>query len=475
MRIFGLTMFVLAVTFGGCTVGPNYERPQEKVPGTWSGPTGDMVREANEASAEELVHWWTTLGDETLTSLVERAVKSNLTVRRAEMQIRQARAARGIAAGGAWPSVDATGSFVRSQPSGGATGNLYHAGLDAAWEVDIFGGVRRSIEAAEADVQAAVEEHRDVLVTLSAEVALNYIDLRGFQQQIVIARNNLAAQKRTASLTRERFQGGFVSALDAANAEAQAATTAAGIPLLESAARQTIYVLSVLLGREPSALVEELSPTATIPGAVPRVPVAVPSELLRRRPDIRRAEAQIHAATARIGVATADLFPRISLPGAGGYQGSQFGSLTDWKNRFWSLGPSASWTVFDAGRIGWNIELQKALKEQSFIAYRQTVLTALQEVENALIASAKEQEHREALVEAAAANRKAMELSTQLYTQGQTDFLNVLQAERALYSSEDALVQSTRDVSTNLVALYKALGGGWSEGLGASAIRNKPE
>jgi len=191
--------------------------------------------------------------------------------------------------------------------------------------------------------------------------------------------------------------------------------------------------------------------------------VSVPSDLLQRRPDIRRAEAQIHAATARIGVATADLFPKISLSGSRGFQDNQLKSLTGWSNRFWSLGSSVSWPVFDAGRIGSNIELQKAIREQSLIAYQKTVLMALQDVENALIASTKEQEHRNALTEAVAANRKAVDLATQLYTQGQTDFLNVLESQRALYASEDALVQSTRSISTYLVALYKALGGGWKE------------
>jgi len=461
---------------GGCIVGPNYKPPQTRVPDAWTGPTEAAGAEQKAAAAKDIVQWWTTFGDPTLTSLVERAVKSNLDLKQAESRILQARAARGIVTAGLWPSVQATGSFTRSRSaattastgppsgtSGGTTRNLYQAGLDAAWELDIFGGVRRDVEAANADVLAAVEDRRNVLVTLTAEVALNYVDLRGFQQQIVIAQDNLKAQQHSAELTRRRFQGGFVSALDVANADAQVATTASQIPLLESSARQTIYNISVLVGLEPAALSEELSPVSVIPVTPPTVPVGVPSDLLRRRPDIRRAEAQIHAATARIGVATADLFPKVSLSGTGGFQGSQSNALTNWNNRFWSFGPSASWQVFDAGRIGSNIELQKALEEQSFITYQQTVLTALQDVENALIASSKEQEHRDRLIEAVTASRKAVDLATRLYTEGQTDFLNVLAAQRTLYTSEDALVQSNRTVSTNLVALYKALGGGWGE------------
>jgi NodT family efflux transporter outer membrane factor (OMF) lipoprotein len=233
--------------------------------------------------------------------------------------------------------------------------------------------------------------------------------------------------------------------------------------VLESLAQQAIYSLSLLVAREPGALLQELSTPAPIPAAPPSVPAGVPSELLRRRPDIRGAEAQIHAATARIGVATADLFPKFTLSGSAGYQNNDFNSWLNWANRFWSFGPSVNWQIFDTGRTLSNIELTKALQEQSFISYQQTVLTALQEVDSALISSVKERDHYQALSDAVAANRKSVSLATQLYKYGQTDFLQVLLAQRSLYASEDALVQSTRTVSTNIVALYKALGGGWEE------------
>jgi multidrug efflux system outer membrane protein len=339
--------------------------------------------------------------------------------------------------------------------------NNYQAGFDAGWEIDIFGGVRRGIEAADADLQAAVETHRDVLVTLTAEVARNYIDLRAFQQRIAIARQNLKAQEHSAELTRQRFEGGFVSGLDVANAEAQVSTTASQIPLLEASARQTIYSLSVLLGREPAALIQQLSPASAIPTAPPSVPAGVPSELLRRRPDIRRTEAEIHAATARIGVATADLYPKFTIFGSVGVQASDLSSWFTWTSGLWSFGPSMSWRLFETGRIRSNIKEQEALQEQSLIVYRQTILAALQDVEDALVTAAKEEERREALVKAVGSNQKAVELATTLYTEGQTDFLNVLQAQRALYNSEDELAVSTQVLSTNLVALYKALGGGW--------------
>ena len=350
---------------------------------------------------------------------------------------------------------------TKTNTSEGVISNLYLAGFDASWELDIFGGVRRGVEAADADLLAAEETRNGVLVTLSAEIAINYLNLRSFQQQIEIARKNLSAQERTAELTRKRYVAGFNGALDTVNADAQVATTAAQIPLLESSARQAIYSLSLLLGKDPGALLTELSAPSPIPSAPPAVPAGVPSELLRRRPDILRAEAEIHAATARIGVATADLFPKFTLAGSAGFQNNEINSWLNWVNRFWSFGPSVNWQIFNTGKTQSNIELTKALQEQSLIAYRQTVLTALQEVENALIASAKETDHYQALSDAVAANRKAVYLSTELYTYGQTDFLNVLLAQRALYVSEEALVQSARTVSANIVALYKALGGGW--------------
>jgi outer membrane protein, multidrug efflux system len=474
LRSIDVALVVCLAFVAGCTVGPDFEAPQIKVPDEWVGPTAVSTTESAESVKRNLAEWWVLFQDPVLTSLIERAVESNLDIKLAEARVRQARAARGIATSSIGPAVNTSGSFRRSQspgPSGGSAGanadeegstvNQYQVGFDAGWELDIVGGVRRAVEAADADLQATVEMQRDTLVTLVAEVARNYIDLRAFQERVAISRENLAAQQHSAKLTRQKFEGGFVGGLDVATADAQVATTAAQIPLLEAATRQAIYSLSVLLGREPAALMEELSLASDILVTPPAVPVSVPSELLRQRPDIRRAEAEIYAATARIGVATSDLFPKVMLSSAIGYQSSDVGFLFNVVNGFWSLGPSVSWNVFDGGRTRSNIEVQKALEEQSVISYQQTVLRALQEVENALIASSKEQAHHKALAEAVTANQKAVGLAIKLYSGGQTEFLNVLNAQRSLYSSEDALAQSARTLSTELVALYKALGGGW--------------
>jgi NodT family efflux transporter outer membrane factor (OMF) lipoprotein len=442
----------------GCAIGPNFKTPPAPVPNGWT-----EARPVNQtAPAIDLSRWWIVLKDPQLNALVDRALLDNPGLQQAATRLRQARASRSVTVSGFWPSADVGASATRSGTAN-AVGNFYRTGLDAAWELDIFGGTRRDIEAATADLQAAREDERAVRISLAAEVVLSYIDLRSSQQRLIVAQNNLDAQRQTAELTRRRQQGGFASALDVVNAEAQATTTAAQIPTLEAGISQSIHSLSVLLGQPPSTLNSELVLAKAIPTAPPAVPAGVPADLLRNRPDIRKAEAKVHAATARIGAATAELLPKLTLSGTVGYQSNQSASLLDWSNRNWSFGPSASWRIFDAGRVISQVELQKAMRDESVIAYRLAVLIAMQEVEDALVASAKEKEHRVALNDTVTLNRRAVELSTKLYAQGQVDFLNVLNAQRGLLSAEDALAQSDRNLAADIVALCKALGGGWKE------------
>jgi outer membrane protein, multidrug efflux system len=467
---------VLAAVLVGCAVGPNYHPPETKVPDNWNGQ--EVVTAATPSKTNinpvELVDWWTAFNDPTLSSLVEKAISANLDVRLAEARIRQARASLGVAGAPLFPQIDASALYQRSQGSsevggGGAVAtvgglrNLWQAGLDSTWEVDIFGGTRRSMEAAGADLRAAMEDRRDVLVTLVGDVGNNYINLRGFQQQIEIARENLQAQKHNADIIQKRHDAGFVGGLDVANAKAQVATTEATIPGFESSARAAIYSLGVLLGQEPAALEKDLARQAPIPPTPLEIPVGLPSDLLRRRPDIRRAEAQIHAATARIGVATADLFPKFNLAGTYGLSAMEAFKLGRSTSNFWSWGPTVTWPIFAGGRIYFNIKVQDAIQEQALLTYEKTVLTALKDVETALVAYAKQQETRKSLSEAVVNNRKAVKLAMTLYVAGKSDFLNVLIAQRALFITEDALAQSTRTVDTNLIALYKALGGGWEK------------
>ena len=472
----------------GCMVGPDYHAPVVEMPGDWvsapGGPgaitpttrpsaTTQMTSSSRPSTPTsqpaEVVQWWRTFDDPVLDSLIDRALTSNLDLLQATSRVRAARASRRVASSALYPNANTSADYRRARaPSTGGRGrdsgvDLFQAGLDASWEVDVFGGVRRGVEASEADVRAAVEDRRDVMITLVSEVALNYADLRAVQRELVIARENLVSQRRSTDITRQKFETGFVSRLDTVNAEAQVATTESQLPLLEADARRAIYTLGVLLGREPGALLQELTAEAPIPPTPPEVPVGLPSALLRRRPDVRRAEASLHAATARVGVATADLFPRFSLTGALNFNGQTVQQMANWGNRSWSFGPSVSWPLFDAGRIRANIEVRSAQQEQALLAYRSTVLLALQDVENALVEYAAEQQHRASLAEAVTANRRAVELSTTLYSAGQIEFITLLTAQRSLLLSEDALVRSDRNLAANLIALYKALGGGWED------------
>ncbi len=462
--------WIVLVT-SGCMVGPDYHSPQPDAPSGWAGVT-EAPAQPSKATAQpaELTQWWKQFGDPMLTQLVEEALKKNLDLQLAVASLRQARAARGIAVGGLWPAITASAEYLRESTSGttlpakataAQSQNLYQAGFDAAWEIDLFGGVRRNVESAGASVQASIEGISNVQVTVAAEVALNYVQLRGYQQEIVIAQNNVKAQQDTAQITRQKAGAGFSSALDVANADANVAATEAQIPVFETAAQQSIYALSILLARPPADLLKQLTPTGGIPGVPAQIPAGLPSDLLRRRPDIRQAEAQLHAATAQIGVATADLFPKFSLTGTVSWQSNLLNAWWTVANRTTSFGPAVTWPILQGGAIVSNIRVQEALRDQAFITYRKTVLTAFQDVENALIAFAKEQEHYKSLKDSVAANSKAVELSLKLYTEGLLDFLNVLVAQRSLYAVEDALVQSNRSISTDLIALYKALGGGW--------------
>jgi multidrug efflux system outer membrane protein len=343
----------------------------------------------------------------------------------------------------------------------GQTTELYQAGFDASWEIDVFGGKRRSIEAATAAVAAAKEGERDLMVTLLAEVARDYLDLRGTQQRLAIANSNLVAQQNVLELTRSKRKAGLANDLDVTRAAAQAATTAATLPPLQAGVQRLIHSLSILLAEEPNALQNELATNRPLPAVPPGVPVGLPSQLLERRPDIRQAEREIAVANAKIGNATADLFPKFALIASAGLDSSTPQNLFDWESRYFLLSPTVTWRIFDAGRVISNIGLQKAYRQEALFQYRGTILKALQEVEDALVAYATEQSRRSSLVEALNQNRQSVSLAQQQYDHGLTSFIDVLDAQRTSYSAEDQLAQSDEMVTTDLVALYKALGGGW--------------
>jgi outer membrane protein, multidrug efflux system len=489
-------------------------------------PAGPTTRPA------QVTTWWKSLKDPTLDSLLAEAVRANLDLRFATARVREARAQCGFVAADLWPQLNSSGSYqyrgssrnagpktsgglgtgqqarntavnsvMQAVIAGGAPAvdipgtlgqtvasavnnklqgngvsavrdqNLFQAGFDASWELDVFGGTRRAVEAASDDIAASIESRRDVLVTLLAEVALDYVQLRGFQRRLAIAHENIRVQQDTVDLTQTRYKAGFISELDVAQAKAQLASTQSQVPAFESQIRQLIYQLSVLLGKPPAALVPILEKDGPIPHKPLEVPLGLPSDLLRRRPDIRTAERQLAAATARIGVATADLFPKFALTGAVGPQSRTVKHMLDQKSLAWSVGPGVSWPVFDGWRIRSNIEIQNALEEQALITYEKTVLTAFQDVESSLIAYTNEQVRHKSLGEAVAASQRSTDLSNELYTRGFTAFINVLQSQGTLYATEDQLVQSETNVITNLISLYKALGGGWEPPAPAQTIK----
>ena len=455
---------ILAATafLAGCTVGPSYEEPQVQMPQRYGQPPATQP-------VEIPVAWWTTFNDPVLDRLIDEARQSNLDLRTAEARVREARAARGIVTADYWPDVNAVGGYSRSRSSANTTfgsfgdreTDLWQAGFDATWEIDVFGGVRRSVQAADADIEASIADRNDVLLTLLGEVARNYVELRGFQRQVDIAQSNAKSQQETLELTRVRLNAGIGTDLAVAQTEAQVAATQSQIPAFQTLAQQAIHRLSVLLGKAPVALSAELEEVKPIPAPPPEIPAGLPSELLRRRPDIRRAERQLAAATARIGVATADLWPRFTIVGSLGVESEDSSDLFESDSTFWSIGPGVRFPIFNRGRLKANVAVQEAQTEQALAQYEQAVLRSLEEVENALVAYQKEYIRRESLARAVNSSQRAVQLSQQLFQRGLTDFLNVLDAQRALYVQQDLLVQSEANVSANAVALFKALGGGW--------------
>lgn len=426
----------------------------------------------------DLARWWMDFRDPVLNSLIRRAISANLDLKIATARLRQARAQYGVTSAGNYPEVDIDGSATRqrnsingpelsSVPSSAKSHvnpryNLFQASFDASWELDIFGGQRRAVESAGADVQAAVENRRDALVSLLAETARNYIDYRALQRRLALTQQNIVSEEQSVKVTRARFSAGLTSDLDVARAEAQVKTTAAQLPAFREQLEASLQTLAVTLGTRGSDLRAELSPIEPIPMGTANLPVGLPSDLLRRRPDIRAAERQLASATAQIGVATADLFPKFSLTGSLGLQSEKLANFTDYGSRFWSIGPSVSWPIFSAGRIQANIHVQNAIQEQMLDSYKKTVLQALSDVETSLNAYTNERERRDQLADAVTAQQRALDLANQLYTQGVGEFLDVLDAQRSLFAAQDSLAQSDQAVASDLVSLYKALGGGWN-------------
>jgi outer membrane protein, multidrug efflux system len=463
-------LMCLGLLMAGCAVGPDYVPPKPSAPSKFA----EESRQGIDAHAPPDDPWWRNLGDPILEDLLMQALKSAPDVAEAQARVREARALSGIAGAGQFPVVNADGQYDRTlgsenvplglPPGGlgpGEHGNVFQAGFDASWEIDIFGGQRRAIEAANADYAAVIEDRSNVVLTLLAEIARDYVQLRGAQRRIELARKNLAIEQDLESLTRSQLDAGLAPRQDMLRAQAQVSDVQAAIPALETDERTAAYRIAALTAQPFTEIVGKLSVPRPIPQALSDVPVGLPSELLRRRPDIRAAERRIAAANARIGVAQADLYPHFSLTGAAGLESLNLSSFSSASSGYYQIGPNFRWMIFDAGRVRFQIQAESARTAAATAIYERSVLGALCDVEAALVSYANTQMSRDKFAAESAEDREAVDIARLLYERGVESFLPVLDAERSLYAADDKLAQSERDATLALVALYKSLGGGW--------------
>jgi multidrug efflux system outer membrane protein len=451
-----------AAVLAACAVGPDYHAPDMK-----AAPGFDGVEKIYSAE-QNVADFWRHFDDAMLAKLVDDALTSNYDVRIALSRVAEARALRRDAAFDLAPSITAGGGYTetrvsREQTLAGAprSTEYYDAGFDAFWELDFFGRVRRGLEASDAQLGAIEAAQRDALVIVTAEVTRTYFELRGFQQQLDVARRNVSNQQSTLDLATARLDAGSGTEFDTARAQAQLSATLGSIAPLEAAVARTIHRLSVLVGREPGALRGELALARDLPALPGIVPVGDPAGMLRRRPDIRVAERDLAQSTANIGVAVADLFPRVTFTGSAGYVAASSGDLGNPGTDAYVLAPGISWSIFDLGHVQARIAASKARQQTALLRYERTVLNALEETENSLVSHARARDrlvHDEAAFKASA---KAADLARVRYENGASDFLQVLDAERTLLDSEDQLARSRTDAATSLIAVYKSLGGGW--------------
>lgn len=434
-------------------LGPDYRPPETAVPAHWTQETANAPR-------ENLSQWWQQLHDPLLTTLVESALQGSPDLHSAQARVREARAQRNVASANRIPTLTGGLSASRNR-SGGNTTQLFDAGFDASWEPDVFGGQRRALEAAEADLGAVEASLNDTQVTLAAEVALNYIDLRNAQARLQIARDNLATQTETLQITEWRAQAGLATVLDVEQARTNREQTLASIPVLNTTMLQAEHALTILLGEAPGAWHAHLQTPLALPALPDNIAVGIPADTLRQRPDVRAAERRLAAETARIGVAMANRYPSFNLSGSFGWKAATLGGLGGAGTVASSLAASMIGTIFDGGRLRSRIDVQNAVQEQAAAAYEKSVLTALGDVESALVAYADNRERQATLRRAAESARKAAVLARQLYESGNTDFQKVLDAERSRLNAEDSLANSEAQGVTAVIQLYKALGGGW--------------
>jgi NodT family efflux transporter outer membrane factor (OMF) lipoprotein len=471
---FLLTSIPVVLLASCSAVGPDYKRPDIKVPSAFRHP-------AFQAPVTQRPDpWWETFQDPVLTELVEDAVHHNLDIRIAVAAVREARAARRIAGSRGMPSIDADGSYRRQRASENGAIDLgilsdagladietdsYRTGLEASWEIDVFGSVRRDNEAASARVQEVNERLADLLVTVTAEVGLAYTDLRGTERERAVLRRNTEVQSQTLTLIRNRFRIGIASEIDIERARSQLARTSAQEPVLQAAIDIATYRLAVLTGRMPGELTDSLKGSAELVVRGDWVPIGLPSELLLRRPDVRAAERGLHAATADVGVAVADLYPRFFLTGAGGFESVSFGDLFDAQSGFFAVGPTIRWPVFRGGALRAQVGAAEARVDAQYARYQQSILLAVEDVERSLVGYGQQELRRRRLVESRDAAVNAATLTRQTHERGLVQFLEVLDAERRALEVDLELVRSEAEVTRQAIRLYRSLGGGWEHSI----------
>ncbi len=475
-RLLAASALAGGMLLAGCSVGPDFAPPATRLPQKpFAAPEAD-----GRLTAPPDPDWWGLFKDRTLTGLENQVAGANLDVRTATVRLAESRFQRGVSASAQLPTlngdakatrelysqngiVSLLGALIPGQKFAIAPITDYNTGFDASWELDLWGHVRRQVESADAQVAEAEEQRRGALVSALAEVARDYVALRGVQVQIGIANDNLKIADGVLSLARERQQKGLQSALDTENASAEIESLRAQLPTLEQQESEYVNALGFLLDEPPGALRARLGTVRKTPLSPPVVPVGVPSELARRRPDIRAAEAQLHAATADIGVAVASFYPQVQLNGVAGFDSLDVTNLWRGSSLQYTFGPSVSLPIFNAGRLQNVLELRKAQQQEAAIAYHRTVLQAWHDVVNALVAHRLEQRRRERLAAQFSHARQALDIASARYHDGVTEFLNVLDAERTALTAEQQFAQSTTNVALDEVQLFKALGGGWEQ------------
>jgi len=477
--LLGLLVIAFAASLAGCAVGPNYHTPQVKLPDGFVAAS-QTSNAAVPGAAIDPVGWWHSLNDPQLDSLIERAIQANPSLEIALTRLQEARTFEVAVTGQALPVLEASAGAARGTGSNLARGRaspplvsatntqgLEHinwvAGFDAAWEIDLFGRYRREIEAARYDTQAAAAFRNAVLISVVADVARAYLDMRGLQTQLAVLRQNIRIAQKSLDLVQARFDRGITNELDVTLARRQLATLQAQLEPLAAQIKAAQYAIAVLLGQFPEDLAKELEKPELLPHVPEDIDAGIPLELIRRRPDIQQAERLVAGATARIGVATANLFPRVAITAGAGYQGQGLGVDPVTNQFIWSAGVAAIAPLLDFGVLDALVDIADLRTHELLVNYKQTVLRAVQEVDGAITNYAAQQNRLSNLGEALVASQRAVSLATQRYDRGLTDFLNVVDAERQQYDLEEQYAASQTAVAEQFVALYKALGGGWEQ------------